>query len=197
MSSKRACWYQTRLGTILLLFVPAALGVGWIANRYHRSYAQKPVIAELGKRGVTVGMRTGRFVPDVAHMIVVHSHTSDHRWTDEDMALIAKLTTLEALHIGYTDVSDAGLFHLRSLTRMEELDLCCTKITDSGLRHLRGMRDLGILHLDGTAITDEGLRHLGHLRRLEWLTLSDTQVTQSGIDALKARLDNPELEIAN
>ena len=56
-----------------------------------------------------------------------------------------------------TDVTDAGLPHLRDLTQLRSLNLDDTQITDSGLAHLKGMTQLEGVEPLGHAVTDAGL----------------------------------------
>ena len=59
-----------------------------------------------------------------------------------------------------TQVTDAGLEHLKGLTRLQSLDLSGTQVTDAGLEHLKGLTQLQWLSLEGTQVTDAGLEHL-------------------------------------
>ena len=59
-----------------------------------------------------------------------------------------------------TEITDAGLVHLKGLTRLQTLDLLSTQITDAGLVHLKGLTNLRSLWLDGTKITDAGIADL-------------------------------------
>ena len=71
------------------------------------------------------------------------------------------LTGLETLNLGHnTEVTNAGLVHLKELTGLKVLYLFDTKVTDAGLVHLKGLTKLKQLHLDDTKVTDAGLVHL-------------------------------------
>ena len=41
-----------------------------------------------------------------------------------------------------SQVSDAGLKHLKGLTQLQELNLNDTKVSDAGLQHLKGLTQL-------------------------------------------------------
>jgi hypothetical protein len=84
-----------------------------------------------------------------------------------------------------TDVTDAGLVHLKGLTNLEELDLERTNVTDAGLEHLQGLTKLQWLGLAGTKVTDAGLERLRGLAKLQWLGLAETKVTDAGLEHLK------------
>ena len=76
-----------------------------------------------------------------------------------------------------------------------EVDLYGTQITDAGLVHLKGLTNLQTLNLDGTKITDAGLVHLKGLTSLETLSLNRTKVTDTGVAELQKAL--PDCKIYN
>ncbi|MFO1484674.1 MAG: protein kinase [Verrucomicrobiaceae bacterium] len=83
-----------------------------------------------------------------------------YRFNDEDMTPISRLAMLKELEIAGSDVTDAGIDHLRPMTGLTRLDLSNLKLTDAcvpSLMELRGLQELG---LTGTAITDKGLAQL-------------------------------------
>jgi hypothetical protein len=47
------------------------------------------------------------------------------------------LTKLQTLNLRLTQVSDAGLAHLRGLTELQTLDLGTTRVTAEGVKDLR------------------------------------------------------------
>ncbi len=73
---------------------------------------------------------------------------------------------------------------------LAELDLDGTQVTDAGLEHLKGMTILQLLYLNDTQITDVGLGHLKGLPNLDSLHLNGTQVTDRGIESLRLALPN-------
>ena len=55
------------------------------------------------------------------------------------MAHLKKLTSLEVLILSSTEITDAGLEHLKDLP-LNTLDLnLCFNLTDAGLEHLKGL----------------------------------------------------------
>jgi len=68
--------------------------------------------------------------------------------------------------------------------------LADTQVSDAGLAHLKGLTALEVLHLFGTQVSDAGLEHLKGLTALKQLTLHGTQVSDAGIEELEAALPN-------
>jgi len=106
-------------------------------------------------------------------------------------------------------ITDAGLATLR-IPSLKMLNLRGTQITDAGLEHLKQLPQLQELNLVRTGITDDGLRHLGRLKQLTTLHLVEeipvmmylaedgppltaTRVTADGVKQLHAAL--PRLRI--
>lgn len=67
------------------------------------------------------------------------------------------LTGLRELSLKYTNITDAGLVHLRDLTKLYLLDLSHTDVADAGLVHLKELTNLYRLELYSTKVTDEGV----------------------------------------
>ena len=62
-------------------------------------------------------------------------------------------------------------------TEVVEVDLRDTDVTDAGLKHLKGLSNLAWLNLDRTRITDAGLEHLEGLTNLVFLSLQSPEIT--------------------
>ena len=69
-----------------------------------------------------------------------------------------------------SQVTDAGLAHLRGLSQLRTLVLPWTKIQGPGLANLRGMRQLEDLSLAGIELSDADLAHLAGLTGLHHLS---------------------------
>ena len=97
--------------------------------------------------------------------------------------------TLQGVTLGTiiesTNITDAGLEHLKGLTCLQTLELKQPNVTDAGLEHLKGLTQLQSLDLIGTQVTDAGLKHLEGLTQLQSLDLSYTKVTDAGLEHLK------------
>jgi hypothetical protein len=81
---------------------------------------------------------------------------------DNGLAHVQGLTGLRELRLGFTDVTDAGLYKLRRLKGLELLDLIgCDHVTDGGLAHLRRLTGLKGLYLDACErVTNRGVEEL-------------------------------------
>ena len=115
--------------------------------------------------------------------------------TDAGLEHLKGMTKLGLLCLSDTQVTDAGLTNIEGLTNLYNLNLSSTEITDAGLKHLKGLPNLEVLHLMHTATTDAGLEHLRGLTSLEVLDLSGTQVTDAGLKHLKGLTNLIELNI--
>jgi hypothetical protein len=72
-------------------------------------------------------------------------------------ALKAELEEANSVVLHKTDVTGAGLVHLKGAMRLKTLDLRDTSITDADLQKLRGMAQLNFLVLDGSKVTPAGV----------------------------------------
>ena len=109
----------------------------------------------------------------------------DTQVTDAGLAHLKGLSGLQALNLSDTQVTDAGLVHLKGLSGLRTLYMGGTQVTDAGLVYLKGLSGLETLHLTGTQVTDAGLAHLKSLSGLQTLFLWRTQVTDAGLAHLK------------
>ena len=60
--------------------------------------------------------------------------------------------------------------HLKGLTNLSSLELRHTQVTDAGLAHLKGLTNLGVSPRS-TRVTDAGLAHLKGLTNLSGVDL--------------------------
>ena len=86
--------------------------------------------------------------------------------TNQQLAEKVKaLSNLEVLRLSFTQVTDAGLIHLKGLKKLKSIDLSGTQVTDVTLVHLRRLKKLEQLDA-GTVkrMMEEVIRqHLGWL----------------------------------
>jgi hypothetical protein len=109
----------------------------------------------------------------------------DRAYLDDDTL---GLTNLRGLDLTDSEVTDAGLEHLKELSGLSSLYLSGTQISDAGLEHLSELSSLEVLFLVDTQITDAGLEHLRGLTNLRELPLYGTQVTDEGAKNLQEAL---------
>lgn len=177
-----------RLRRFVLLTVLVALGVAvagmgvWKVQRYVvRRVRKQRTIAELEKAGARLKFESS--CPDW-----IRKHVGDQV---ADAVFPERILDLD---LEGTQVTDAGLAHLKGLTNLKSLDLYYTRVTDAGLVHLKGLKNLEWLRLEGTQVTDAGLVHLKGLTKLQTLSLYSTQVTPEGVKDLQQALPNCKIE---
>ena len=138
--------------------------------------------------------------------------------TNNSLRALSDLDKLKVLDLYNTQVTDAGLVHLKGLN-LKELTIPKSAQTDLGLKHylaaieprsvlyLRdwgGVTDAGLVHLKGmtnlreldlyrTKVTGAGLVHLKGLTNLQKLTLRGTKITDAGVAELQQALPNCEI----
>jgi hypothetical protein len=105
------------------------------------------------------------------------------RFSGRGWATLQSLTQLE--HIctpyGLTDDEMAGIATLQTVNEME---IVATKLTNAGLAEIAKLRNIEVLHLDGNQMmTDEGLKALATLPKLRHLRLTGP-FTNRGIQYL-------------
>jgi hypothetical protein len=110
------------------LFHPRDLSPKWLVDRIGFDYTGAVVSARLGPKA-----------------------------DDDTMVQVEHLDRLENFSLIGTNVTDAGLAHLRGHLLLREVDLGQTKITDAGLTHLKGLKNLRVITLWNTRVTDEGV----------------------------------------
>jgi len=128
------------------------------------------------------------------HHLEVSYYTANTKVNDGALVpLKALLGRLVGVNARGTDITDAGLVHLKDAKGLVRLHLEKTKITDAGLAHLKGLDNLEYLNIYSTAVTDAGLKHLEGLKKLKKLYVWETKVTDDGVAALKKAL--PDLQV--
>jgi len=115
--------------------------------------------------------------------------------TDSTLQSLNRLTSLEALDIGFAQVTDSGLAQLNALSNLKELSIGGNKLTDAGLQALRQMPALTSLDLSGSqrtdsglwsvSLTESGLDTIATLRDLRHLRLNGVTISPRGLGKLK------------
>ena len=69
--------------------------------------------------------------------------------------------------------------------RLRRLEFQSTQVTDAGLVHLKKLKGLGYVKAGGTRISDTGMQHLAEIVALEYLNLVQTRVGDAGVERLQ------------
>jgi hypothetical protein len=130
------------------------------------------------------------FFADVAYVQLL-----DDRVTDETLRQIARLSNLNSLYMPNSDrVTDQGLAFLGDMTTLETLTVAFPLATDDGLVHLQRLSNLADLNITTSNITDAGLVHLSQMPKLKSISFTNTpRVTEDGLRKLAKAL--PECRI--
>ena len=174
------------IGAVLVMAVYGALLV-WVP--YQR---EQRIAKEIQAYGGEVGFQycgptwIPKFMRDRTTLFSRATYLSldDTQVTDAGLEHLKGLTSLRSLFLGDTYVTDAGLEHLKGLTNISLLRLNNTRVTDAGLEHLKGLTNLASLYLAHTQVTDAGLERLKGLTKLTILDLCNTQFTDAGLEHL-------------
>jgi Leucine-rich repeat (LRR) protein len=126
--------------------------------------------------------------------------------TDSTVQSLNRLTSLEALDVGFTQVTDSGLAQLNALANLKEIAVGGDKLTDAGLQALRQMPLLTSLDVAGSqrtdsglwsvSLTDSGLDAIATLKDLRHLRLNGVVISPRGLEKLKglSKLDRLDLQ---
>jgi internalin A len=126
--------------------------------------------------------------------------------TDSTLQLLNRITSLEALDIGFAQVTDSGLAQLNALSNLKELSIGGNKLTDAGLQALRQLPALTSLDMSGAqrtdsglwsvSLTESGLDAISTLKDLRYLRLSGVAISPRGLAKLKglSRLERLDLQ---
>ncbi len=108
--------------------------------------------------------------------------------TDENLAYVGQMTSLEELSISWGfHLTDKGFAHLSGLKRLRMLEVDHSKMTDASLELIGKLTNLEELRLGGTGLSDRGLGYLAQLTHLKELSFYEgaTRFTDSSVDSLR------------
>ena len=115
--------------------------------------------------------------------------------TNEGMAYIKDLTSLQELEIALADIDDDGLMNLRRLRNLEKLTLSGFNVTDEILEVISVITTLKVLDLKvDTNVWDSGVVRLIPLKNLETLVLDPKNLTNISLTRLQNAL--PDCDIS-
>ena len=194
----RRRWFQYSLRTLLIVMTVCAALFAWWS---HKARQQREAVAAIKAAGGEVQydfkrnhLKQPRYWPTWLVNVLGVDYFASVQWvyltntqvTDAGLEHLKGLTAIQLLALKNTQVTDAGLEHIKSLTAMQTLGLSGTQVTDAGLEHIKGFKVLRTLGLSDTHVTDAGLEHLKGLTAMkEQLDLSNNpQVTDAGLEHL-------------
>ncbi len=105
------------------------------------------------------------------------------RLNDACLASLDKLNSLPTLCLTASDVTDAGLTHLKGL-ELDRMTVSGLGVTDVGIDHLVKANEIQELDLSRTSVTGSGLKALKNRPGLSWLSLDRTRVDDTGAATL-------------
>ena len=119
--------------------------------------------------------------------------------TNEGLAVLAKLSSLEELSLTGSRIGDDGLVHLAKLPSLRYLMLYGENFSDAGMAHLKNVPSLKILNLAHLKqITDEGVEYLSGLENIENVTFYwNENITNKGAVYLSRMKSLKKLDIAH
>jgi hypothetical protein len=106
----------------------------------------------------------------------------NHNPSDEALGYLAALPHLRVLLLSDTQASDDSMSNLGRLQKLQYLYMWdVSNVTDAGVAHLRGHRTLRYVHLSSSRITDKSLEVFGKMPQLEGLSLQYNRFTDEGL----------------
>jgi hypothetical protein len=129
---------QFRLITLFAVMLLACVPLAWMAVEARRQRARTAAearVQELGGRiHVTLSILSPGSLHNYQRSRIVLDHTSVG---DDDLKLLAEISDLESLDVTNTEVSDAGIEHLKGLRHLNTLNHSGSRITPEGIAKLR------------------------------------------------------------
>jgi len=134
-------WYQFSIRTLLLVMLVFCVVVGWVGSRMYKAQKNRERVAAV-EDAVTAIQKLG------GEVVSAYEERRPQSWLEEvfddpgsrdDPVGVLKVTRVS---FAFTDITDAGLEHLKDLPELEGLVLDGTRVTDAGLEHLKGLTKL-------------------------------------------------------
>ncbi len=149
--------FQFSFRSLLLFFLAVSVPLGWFACEMRQARKQRKAVAvikaggwvlydhEFDKNGVAVPEARPtapswllKLLGDDFFTEVVLVNCYSPGFDDKDAKYLRELTAnLEALYLHNTQVTNAGLEHLKGMTSLQYLNLKNTQVTDEGVQRLQ------------------------------------------------------------
>ncbi|MCY2990029.1 MAG: hypothetical protein NTY19_19470 [Planctomycetota bacterium] len=120
-------WFQFSLRTLLVLMLAVGCGFGWLDSRIKTTRDERESIKTIHELGRCVSYMS------TSGDLVQTSVAWVGKLLGEDLSYL----DVVGVDLRDTQVTDAGLEHLRGLTQLIFLDLANTQVTDKGVAELQ------------------------------------------------------------
>ena len=114
---------------------------------------------------------------------------------DGHLAPLADIQNLSELDLANTQITAAGLGHIKGNKNLTKLSLANTSIDDAALKQIEGLTNLMSLNLYNTKVTDAGLASLKSMKFLRKVYAWQSGVTEKGAAELKKALPNVDVNL--
>jgi hypothetical protein len=194
--------FQINIRSFLVLAVAVLIPFSWLTMEEERAWRQREVVNEIRNAGGYVSYAwevdasgRGRLLPKAQEPrpTWLRNLLGDDLFAGILSVSFDRPNVTD--YLGSTNVTDAGLRHVKGLPDLQYLILIDSQVTDKGLQDLEGLTQLEGLWLDNTQVTDKGLEHVKGLTQLETLALRNTRVTDAGLQHLKGLTQLKDLDL--
>lgn len=152
------------------------------------SEAEKKQIAEITAKIQALNATLMPLAQDTEQLRLSVINATD-KFGDKELALLEPIAKhLVWVDLARSQVTDAAADTLAKMTSLERLHLENTKVSDAALAKLAALQTLEYLNLYGTKTTDAGIAKLASAKGLKKLFVWQTGVTQKGAKALEGQL---------
>ena len=114
---------------------------------------------------------------------------------DGHLAPLADIQNLSELDLANTQITAAGLGHIKGNKNLTKLSLANTSIDDAALKQIEGLTNLMSLNLYNTKVTDAGLASLKSMKFLRKVYAWQSGITEKGAAELKKVLPNVDVNL--
>ena len=114
---------------------------------------------------------------------------------DGHLAPLADIQNLSELALANTQITAAGLGHIKGNKNLTKLSLANTSIDDAALKQIEGLTNLMSLNLYNTKVTDAGLASLKSMKFLRKVYAWQSGVTEQGAAELNKALPNVDVNL--
>jgi hypothetical protein len=113
---------------------------------------------------------------------IVELDDSESGESDRLLAGVSCMYNLEFLDGSRTNITDAGLAHLKGMSKLRGLWLYGTSVHGKCFKDLQGLPELCFITLSGSTIDQDSLVYLAKMHKLNTLHVPSTSLGKSGIE---------------